>query len=55
MVIKLDVTSEKAVKEAMEEAVKKFGRIDVAIPCAGVMIPMMMLTSKGSIDINKFR
>ena len=36
MISQTDVTSESAVKDAMSQAVHRFGRIDVAIPCAGI-------------------
>jgi NAD(P)-dependent dehydrogenase (short-subunit alcohol dehydrogenase family) len=55
LVQKTDITSEEQVKAAMYKTVDRFGQVDVAIPCAGVYFPNMMLTSKGTLDIKKFK
>merc|ERR1719389_1195737 len=46
-IVKCDVTSEQAVKEAVESTVKAFGTVHAALACAGVAWPGLMLTSKG--------
>ena len=53
--IKCDVTKEEDVKRAIEETVKVFGEIHVALACAGVATITPTLTSKGSLDLDVFR
>ncbi|KAL1396965.1 hypothetical protein pipiens_010115 [Culex pipiens pipiens] len=36
----IDVTSEQDVSRALEQAVARFGRLDVAVNCAGIAFPM---------------
>jgi NAD(P)-dependent dehydrogenase (short-subunit alcohol dehydrogenase family) len=52
--LKCDVTKEDDVKNAIEKTVATFGAIHVALACAGVAWPSMMLTSKGSLDTKSF-
>ncbi|EDS40619.1 hydroxyacyl dehydrogenase [Culex quinquefasciatus] len=42
----VDVTSEQDVSRALEQAVARFGRLDVAVNCAGIAFPMRSLNSK---------
>ena len=53
--IKCDVSSEEDVKRAIDETVKVFGTVHVAIACAGVLLASSTLTSKGSLDIKLFK
>jgi 3-hydroxyacyl-CoA dehydrogenase/3-hydroxy-2-methylbutyryl-CoA dehydrogenase len=55
LVIKCDVTKEDDVKSAIEKTVATYGALHVALACAGVAWPSMMLTSKGSLDIKSFQ
>lgn len=52
--VKCDVTKESDVKNAVEKTMERFGAIHAAIACAGVAWPGMTLTSKGSLDMEKF-
>ena len=50
-----NVTKEEDVKNAVEGTVKHFGKLNVAIPCAGVAWPMLTLTSKNHLDTDRFK
>jgi len=50
-----DVTVEDDVKKAVEGTVKHWGKLSVAIACAGVAWPMLTLTSKTLLDTKKFK
>ena len=50
-----DITQENQVKKAMEEAVKRFGTIHVAIACAGITALTPTLTSRGPLNTKAFR
>ena len=54
MCVTCDVTKESDVKHAFEEAVKRFGTVHVAVPCAGVAWVTPTLTSKGPLDTKVF-
>ena len=53
--VKCDVTKEEDVKKAIDEAIKTFGTIHVALACAGIAPVTPTLTSKGPLDINVFK
>jgi NAD(P)-dependent dehydrogenase (short-subunit alcohol dehydrogenase family) len=53
--IKCDVTNEIDVKNSIEETVKVWGTIHVALASAGVVWPTVLLTSKKSLDIKVFK
>jgi NAD(P)-dependent dehydrogenase (short-subunit alcohol dehydrogenase family) len=55
LTLKCDVTKEDDVKNAIEKTVATFGALHVALACAGVAWPSMMITSKGSLDIKSFQ
>ena len=50
-----DVTVESNVKEAVEATVLKWNKIDVCVTCAGILMPMLTLTSKTSLNAEKFK
>ena len=52
--VSCNVTVESDVKAAMEEAVKRFGTVHVAVPCAGVAWVTPTLTSRGPLDTKVF-
>ena len=47
MFTKCDVSNEQAVKSAIEETVKKFGKLDVTLCCAGILESNKLLTDEG--------
>ncbi len=49
-----DVTSDEGSRAAMEKAVSAFGRINVAINCAGVADPGKILSKKGPMTLSFF-
>lgn len=49
-----DVCDEKHVRDAMNKAVNEFGRINVAVNCAGIAPPMKTLSKKGPHDLQQF-
>jgi 3-hydroxyacyl-CoA dehydrogenase/3-hydroxy-2-methylbutyryl-CoA dehydrogenase len=50
----LDVTNENQVRESMNEAVKKWGKLNAAVNCAGIAIANKTLSKKGVHDLNAF-
>lgn len=42
----VDVTSEKDIQDAMDTIIKKWGRLDVAVNCAGISPPMRTINKK---------
>jgi 3-hydroxyacyl-CoA dehydrogenase/3-hydroxy-2-methylbutyryl-CoA dehydrogenase len=50
-----DVTKEEDVKNAIDKTVELWGTIHVAIACAGVVWPVLTISSKGSMDSDKFK
>ena len=46
---------EEDVKAAVDATVARFGRLDVALSSAGVILPSQTLTSKDSLDMARFR
>ena len=54
--IECDVTSEEAVKYAIEKTVATFGALHVAIPSAGIGAPMLTYSeSRGPLDMNIYK
>jgi len=45
MAIKLDVTNEKDVNDAIDKAIEKFGKIDILVNAAGIAIQSMVLNT----------
>ncbi|WP_406672457.1 SDR family NAD(P)-dependent oxidoreductase, partial [Natronospira sp.] len=52
--VQTDVTSEEAVNGAVAQAVEKFGRIDVAVACAGIIGAGKVLSRKGPMPSDFF-
>lgn len=50
----IDVCSEEAVQESIDKAVAKWGKIDVAVNCAGIAPPMKTLSKKGPHSLEQF-
>ena len=50
----MDVTNESQVKDAMEQTIKKWGKLNVCINCAGIAPPMRTLTKKGPHNLEQF-
>ena len=55
LVFECDVTKEEDVKKAINETAAKWGTIHVVLPCAGLSLPSLTLSSKNQLDINKFK
>jgi len=49
-----DVTNEEQVQSAINNAVKTFGKINVAVNCAGIAPPMKTLSKKGPHSLAQF-
>jgi len=49
-----DVTNEEQVQNAVNEAVKAFGKVSLAVNCAGIAPPMKTLTKKGPHNLAQF-
>ena len=54
LTVKCDVTKEAEVEASIKQTVDKFGAVHVALACAGVAWPSMMLTSKSALDTKNF-
>jgi 3-hydroxyacyl-CoA dehydrogenase/3-hydroxy-2-methylbutyryl-CoA dehydrogenase len=52
--IKADVTSESDIQQAMKKTVDTFGKINVAVNCAGVANPGKVLSKKGPLSLDAF-
>ena len=52
--VRCDVSNESDVAAAIQATVVKFGKIDVAVACAGVVALTPTLTSRGPADMNLF-
>ena len=52
--IKADVTSESEIQQAMKKTVDSFGKINVAVNCAGVANPGKVLSKKGPLSLDAF-
>jgi NAD(P)-dependent dehydrogenase (short-subunit alcohol dehydrogenase family) len=50
-----DVTNTEQNQAAVDLAVSKFGRLDIAVNCAGIGVPMKTLSKNGPHDINLFK
>ena len=55
LTFKCDVTKEEDVKAAIEQTVKTYGVLHVALACAGIAPVSLTLSSKGSLDIPLFK
>lgn len=53
--VRTDVTSEEDVQAAIDAGTKKFGRIDGAVNCAGIVLGRKTHGSKGTHDLESFR
>ena len=53
--IKCDVTIESDVKSAMDQTIAKWGTVHAVLTAAGVNWPMITLTKKSSIDMERFK
>jgi NAD(P)-dependent dehydrogenase (short-subunit alcohol dehydrogenase family) len=51
---RVDVTDEAQVAAAVEAAVSAFGRIDVLVNCAGLVVPAKVLGKDGPMDMGPF-
>jgi NAD(P)-dependent dehydrogenase (short-subunit alcohol dehydrogenase family) len=52
--VKTDVTNEADVRQAIQKAVDTFGKINVAINCAGVVNPGKLIGRKGPLPLDSF-
>ena len=50
----VDITDEKAVNAALDQAMERWGKINVAVNCAGIAIAQKTLGKKGPHDLNMF-
>jgi NAD(P)-dependent dehydrogenase (short-subunit alcohol dehydrogenase family) len=50
----VDICHEKMVKDSLDDVIKKWGRLDYVINCAGIAPPMKTLSKKGPHDLNQF-
>ncbi len=53
--VRTDVTSEADVENAISAGMKKFGRIDGAVNCAGIVLGRKTHGSKGTHDLDSFK
>lgn len=53
--IKTDVADEKMVNDALEKTVSFFGGINIAVNCAGVVLPKKVLGKRGVHDLESFK
>lgn len=53
--VKVDVTSEDDVKKAIDIAVEKYGRIDIACNVAGLSIPSLIVGKKGAYPLDTWK
>ena len=51
---KTDVTSEKSVEAAIDQALKAFGAVHIALNCAGIGIPGKVISKKGPMPVEQF-
>mmetsp|Transcript_24748 Transcript_24748/g.41851 ORF Transcript_24748/g.41851 Transcript_24748/m.41851 type:complete len:256 (-) Transcript_24748:2882-3649(-) len=51
----IDVTNEEAVQTAMNDAVTKFGKVNVNVNCAGIGIAVKTLGKKGAHPLDSFK
>jgi 3-hydroxyacyl-CoA dehydrogenase / 3-hydroxy-2-methylbutyryl-CoA dehydrogenase len=52
--VKTDITSEADVRQAIKKGVDAFGKINVAINCAGVVNPGKLIGRKGPLPLDSF-
>lgn len=52
--VKTDITSETDVRQAVQKIVEAFGKINVAVNCAGVVNPGKIIGRKGPISLEAF-
>jgi len=52
--VKTDVTSEADVRQAIQKAVETFGKLNVAINCAGIVNPGKLIGKKGPLPLETF-
>lgn len=52
--VKTDVTSETDVRQAVQKAVSAFGKLNVAINCAGIVSPGKLIGKKGPMPLETF-
>lgn len=52
--VKADVTNEDDVKQALDQTVKKFGGIQIAINCAGIGMPAKVISKGKAQDLSAF-
>ncbi|OGP67007.1 MAG: 3-hydroxy-2-methylbutyryl-CoA dehydrogenase [Deltaproteobacteria bacterium RBG_19FT_COMBO_43_11] len=52
--VKADVTSEAEIQQAMKKTIDAFGKINVAVSCAGVPNPGKVLSKKGPMPLDAF-
>jgi 3-hydroxyacyl-CoA dehydrogenase / 3-hydroxy-2-methylbutyryl-CoA dehydrogenase len=50
----LDVTSEIAVRASLDEALRKWGKVNAVVNCAGILSPMKTLSKKGPANLEQF-
>ena len=52
--IKADVTNEDEIKQAIKKTIDTFGKINVAVNCAGVPNPGKIMSKKGPLPLEAF-
>lgn len=50
----LDVTSEDGVRKGFDEAIRKWGKVNAVVNCAGILSPMKTLSKKGPASLDQF-
>jgi len=50
----LDVTSEEGVRKGFDEAIRKWGKVNAVVNCAGILSPMKTLSKKGPANLDQF-
>lgn len=50
----LDVTSEDGVRKGFDEAIRKWGKVNAVVNCAGILSPMKTLSKKGPANLDQF-
>lgn len=51
---KTDVTNEKSVQSAIDQAIEAFSAVHIALNCAGIGFPAKVISKKGSISVEQF-
>lgn len=52
--VKADVTSESDVRQALKKTIETFGKVNVAVNCAGIPNPGKIMSKKGPLPLDSF-